>query len=251
MKSVVGLLAPMFKERGYRKRGNAFNRTANDGIVHVTNFQMWAFNPPGTVEMSGLRPNLYGTFTINLGIYIDDVARQIEGHSNDGSRFVTEYQCHIRSRIGQLLPERADTWWKLDYPTELLGEVVSGALLKFGFPWLAQFASRDQILTCLEATPGSQNIVGRFGPSRITAMRMRLAHNERELGERDLLSYAWDKARTEVGRSDLRFHDLRHTGLTWTSEAGAGVAELMHRGGQSSLAAALRYQHATANRDML
>jgi integrase len=59
----------------------------------------------------------------------------------------------------------------------------------------------------------------------------------------------WGKARTKVGRSDLRFHDLRHSGLTWAGDAGATIAELMHRAGHKSPAAAMRYQHATAERD--
>lgn len=63
------------------------------------------------------------------------------------------------------------------------------------------------------------------------------------------LDVAWDKARVKVGRSDLRLHDLRHSGLTWSAGTGATVAELMHRAGHVSPAAALRYQHATRDRD--
>jgi len=63
------------------------------------------------------------------------------------------------------------------------------------------------------------------------------------------LSIAWDVARRSIGRPDLHLHDLRHTGLTWAAATGATVAELMHRGGHASPAAALRYQHATAERD--
>jgi len=59
----------------------------------------------------------------------------------------------------------------------------------------------------------------------------------------------WRAARAAVGLPRLRFHDLRHTGLTLYAQAGATAAELMHRGGHSSLAIALRYQHATAERD--
>ena len=40
---------------------------------------------------------------------------------------------------------------------------------------------------------------------------------------------AWDKARVKVGRKDLRLHDLRHSGLTWSAATGATVAELMRR----------------------
>jgi integrase len=63
------------------------------------------------------------------------------------------------------------------------------------------------------------------------------------------LSVAWSTARTKIGRDDLRFHDLRHSGLTWSAATGASVAELMRRAGHASQAAALRYQHATDERD--
>jgi hypothetical protein len=63
------------------------------------------------------------------------------------------------------------------------------------------------------------------------------------------LSHVWSKARDKINRPDLRLHDLRHTGLTWAAATGASTAELMHRGGHSSPSAALRYQHATADRD--
>jgi integrase len=46
-----------------------------------------------------------------------------------------------------------------------------------------------------------------------------------------------------------RFHDLRHFSLTMAAVAGASTKELMRRGGHSTPAAALRYQHATENRD--
>lgn len=63
------------------------------------------------------------------------------------------------------------------------------------------------------------------------------------------LNRAWARARRAVGRPDLHLHDLRHSGLTWSAAAGATTAELMHRAGHASPAAALRYQHATADRD--
>lgn len=52
-----------------------------------------------------------------------------------------------------------------------------------------------------------------------------------------------------IGRNDLRLHDLRHTGLTWSAATGATLAELMHRAGHKSSVAAQRYQHATEDRD--
>jgi integrase len=66
---------------------------------------------------------------------------------------------------------------------------------------------------------------------------------------RNVLQATWVRARTSVGRTDLHLHDLRHTGLTLAAATGATTAELMHRAGHSSAAAALRYQHATQDRD--
>jgi integrase len=56
-------------------------------------------------------------------------------------------------------------------------------------------------------------------------------------------------ARASIGRPDLRFHDLRHTGAVLAAATGATLAELMARLGHSTAGAALRYQHAAADRD--
>lgn len=59
----------------------------------------------------------------------------------------------------------------------------------------------------------------------------------------------WYPAREAAGRPDLRFHDLRHTGATLAAATGATLAELMVRLGHSTPSAAMRYQHAAADRD--
>ena len=60
---------------------------------------------------------------------------------------------------------------------------------------------------------------------------------------------AWKRATDAAGLSGLHFHDLRHTGSTLASAVGASTKELMARLGHASADAALRYQHATAERD--
>lgn len=57
------------------------------------------------------------------------------------------------------------------------------------------------------------------------------------------------KARETAGRPDLRWHDLRHSGAVLAAQSGATLAELMGRLGHSTPGAALRYQHAAADRD--
>ena len=63
------------------------------------------------------------------------------------------------------------------------------------------------------------------------------------------LRWAWLKARSAAGRSDLRWHGLRHTGNTLAGQAGATDAELMARGGHSDKTAVGIYQHSTLVRD--
>lgn len=59
----------------------------------------------------------------------------------------------------------------------------------------------------------------------------------------------WAEACKRAGIVGLHFHDLRGSGATWAATAGATVRELMGRLGHATPAVALRYQHATLERD--
>lgn len=67
-------------------------------------------------------------------------------------------------------------------------------------------------------------------------------------GEVKRSGYGWHEARRLAGRPTLHFHDLRHTGLTNAAIAGATLAELMALAGHTTPTAAIRYQHAVADR---
>lgn len=60
----------------------------------------------------------------------------------------------------------------------------------------------------------------------------------------------WRDARKAAGRPTFRFHSLRHTGLTEYAWQGATLADLLERGGHTDVSVALRYQHASAQRDL-
>jgi integrase len=62
--------------------------------------------------------------------------------------------------------------------------------------------------------------------------------------------HEWAQARVTLGLDHLHFHDLRHGAATMAASTGAGVKEIMYRIGHSSPQAALRYQHASARRDL-
>ena len=59
----------------------------------------------------------------------------------------------------------------------------------------------------------------------------------------------WDEARKTTGLEELHFHDLRHLAATLAAQHGASMAELQARLGHSTVSAAMRYQHATLDRD--
>jgi integrase len=59
----------------------------------------------------------------------------------------------------------------------------------------------------------------------------------------------WAKAAAAAGVPGAHFHDLRHTGGTLAAQTVATTKELMARLGHSSPRAAMRYQHATRDRD--
>jgi integrase len=65
---------------------------------------------------------------------------------------------------------------------------------------------------------------------------------------RGYIDAQWVKAREAAGLPDAHLHDIRHTGLTLVA-AYATTREVMNRGGHTSVAAALKYQHATEDRD--
>ena len=52
-------IRPALKERDFRARGRAFNRTTSDGLTEVVQLQMGSFDPPRTAYIPGLRENLY------------------------------------------------------------------------------------------------------------------------------------------------------------------------------------------------
>ena len=64
-----------------------------------------------------------------------------------------------------------------------------------------------------------------------------------------VLQKAWTMAKASTGLAQLHLHDLRHAGNTWAAATGASTKELMARMGHANSAAALRYQHAPADRD--
>ena len=165
---------------GFKARGRTFNRVTEDGLTQVINIQMGASDPPGTTYIPGLRENMHGLFTINLGVYVPEVARYHGGR--EAKSWVQEYQCCVRARLGKVSGSQGDLWWHTQLDDALI-EDVSCRLEQYGIPFLESFSTRDKILE--EWHDRSEN-VGASDPPRIV-MAIILAERGQKKQARELL----------------------------------------------------------------
>ena len=134
----------LLKSRGFSKKGRTHNRKAAGGIIHAINFQMGQHPIGENYVVPGLRENLYGLFTINLGAFLPCVY-EVE-QQKPSPAFVQEPYCSIRSRLGQLASGK-DQWFNLGADPDELTEQVMKLLHQFGLPFLDIFNSYEAVLT--------------------------------------------------------------------------------------------------------
>ncbi len=65
------------------------------------------------------------------------------------------------------------------------------------------------------------------------------------------VSAAFRRARASIGRDDLTWHDLRHTGATLACRAGGSVKDVQNRLGHTTARAAMIYAHAVDDSDRM
>jgi hypothetical protein len=135
-------IRPFFEQRGYRLRARTFNRGTSDGLVHVLNFQMG-------------QTSLQGKFTVNVGVYVPEVAR-VEYGPNERS-FVQEPECCVRHRLGTLGPEHRDLWWDL-LPNGPSAANLQLRLERDALPFLARFETRDSVFQELARLKGNSGL---------------------------------------------------------------------------------------------
>lgn len=140
---IQNALRPFLKDRGFRVRGRTFNRATEDGLTQVVGIQMGASNPPGASYIPGFRENLHGLFTVNLGVYVPEVARHYGG--GEAKSWVQEHECCVRARLGGASGEERDIWWPARSDDAVISDVQRRLELD-GLPFLDRFSTRDKIL---------------------------------------------------------------------------------------------------------
>jgi len=136
-------LRPLLKARGFKVRGRTFNGVTEDGLTRVVSIQMGTADPPGTTHIPGLRENLHGLFTVNLGVYVVEIAETL---GIIAPRTVDQSRCQIRNRLGQAAGAERDVWWSLGEPVVPVLNEVSRLLLTSGTAFVEEFATRDAIV---------------------------------------------------------------------------------------------------------
>ncbi len=156
-----------------------------DGLTHVIGFQMGRFDPLGTTYIPGLRENLYGSFTVNLGVYVPEVAR-IYG-CGEAKRAVHEYDCCIRTRLKSTAEDNG--WWTIAVNKSLIAELLERLQVE-AFPFFQRFERRDQILDEYGAVTDNSELM--VAP-RIVCAIILLYRGEREEARHLLAAQARDR----------------------------------------------------------
>ncbi|CAN5477703.1 hypothetical protein BH10PSE5_BH10PSE5_16440 [soil metagenome] len=175
-------LGALLKPLGFRRKGRAFNRQTETGVVQVIALQAGPheIGPPLPASVASLRPNLYGKFTINLGVYVEEVfARTNPDHLPRGA--ISDAHCSIRTRLSHIMSGE-DVWWPLPTPCDLSQELTAAVLNK-GLSFLDQFSSRDQIVEGWVRFNENELLITRV--ARLDVAMILLRNGDRE-GARDL-----------------------------------------------------------------
>ncbi len=207
MKQIVAIAAPLLKSAGFKKRRHTFNRAVKDGLVHLVNFQMGPYDPSGRPDvLAGIRVNLHGLFTINLGVYVPEMDR---GGTPDSS-WVNDYDCQLSQRIGHLMPEQNDVWWPLDF--EPSQDQAVDALREAGLPWLDKFTSRQTILDMFWS--GDEDELGMSPAAALDIADLLLATGHTHAAEQTVRTYLATNLprghRDYVENEYLNLRSLRH-----------------------------------------
>src|SRR5262245_59917125 len=98
-------------------------------------------DPPGTPPFPG-RENLHGLFTINLGVYVPEVARHVR---IEAKTWIQEYNCCVQARLGETPEGQNEIWWHARADEAIVVDIRAN-LETSGFHFFNRFESRDRIL---------------------------------------------------------------------------------------------------------
>lgn len=128
------------KPLGFRKKGRTFNREADEkGIFQVINFQAGPYELAPAIPP--FRLNLYGKFTVNLGVLIKELYDFEDWHKQ--TDFYQEVYCQARERLPVRLYGK-DIWWDLTDVTGPTADTVIEGLKTSGLEYFRLYDTREK-----------------------------------------------------------------------------------------------------------
>ncbi|QOW09570.1 DUF4304 domain-containing protein [Kaistella flava (ex Peng et al. 2021)] len=142
LESIQNEIFLFLKPLGFKKKGRAFNRQTEDGIYQVINIQSGRYEFDDKYVIPGFRENLYGNFTVNLGVMVREIY-ELDSH-NKPKNIYQDYDCQIRERLPHLTIKQ-DHWWSISDDNNKTAKEVINGLSSHGLDWLDNFENRDKI----------------------------------------------------------------------------------------------------------
>ncbi len=128
------LVYAYLKPLGFRKFGRTLHRFVDGDISQVVNFQ------------NGCpQKQVYGILWVNLGVRVPECAEARLGARKPEKKYYHEYECNIRTRLGQLVDGR-DSHYNLKKDPAKIAKNIIYRLKRYAMPVFDKLNSRDNIL---------------------------------------------------------------------------------------------------------
>lgn len=130
--AIAILHAEFLKPLGFRKSGETWCRNAEwPQVINIQN--------------SSSNTQDFAKITINLGVSVPQLRTAMGGTPIESN--LKEYDCEVRVRIGQLLPDGGDHWWSITSADEsqTLAASLSEVLKTYGLPFLESMSTLPAI----------------------------------------------------------------------------------------------------------
>lgn len=142
----ISSLGARLTAAGFKRKGSSFyiKRDCNVGILNV---QKSRWNTKEQIS-----------FTINVGIFCNRIAQFVDGVENDHP---CVWDCHLKQRIGFLMPDKKDMWWSLtSEEAPGLREQVASLVSDIAIPYVQNHMSDDALYALWMAgeCPGVRNV---------------------------------------------------------------------------------------------
>jgi len=139
--NLVSHLFLYFKPLGYKKKGNNFRYYNKEGkFGKIVNFQKSQWNT-----------KLHITFTVNVGLYLEDWANEDNESFLSNTKSVADnfplHLCVAQARIGRISDYNSDKWFEvydlIDY--EKLKTTLDRDFVEFIIPFLDKIKTKEDV----------------------------------------------------------------------------------------------------------